>query len=243
MYAISKKQLVSLSPSIDTFLFNTADDPVRPGEPGFTVWPSLSPDRDFAGERRGTEFFVSSNAVFDDANADSLEELILWAMLRTSTLDDPVPSISLVKTILDVDRYAVPSNSAQKPGTIPLADCLEDTALSFLGIANCGLAVVGLQPVNVELGTIDSGDSRVLDVRFARQRASAHVRQVRQPRALRAIPGRPATTLGPCARRGARRGRSRARRGRSSPATLGSSSRRLGFGTRPSATGARASLG
>jgi hypothetical protein len=169
VYAISKKQLVSASPTIDTFLFNTADDPVRPGEPGFTVWPALSPQRQFAGGGGGTEFFVSSNAVFDDANADS-EELILWGLVHTSTLDRATPELSLHKTILDVDRYAVPSNSVQKPGTIPLADCLNDTALSFFGIANCGAALVGLPPQNVTLGTIDTGDSRILDVRYAKNR-------------------------------------------------------------------------
>jgi hypothetical protein len=104
--------------------------------------------------------------VFDDANADS-EELILWGLVHTKSIDSNPTDLALHKTILDVDRYAVPSNSMQKPGTIPLADCLNDTALSFMGIANCGLALLGLPPQNVTLGTIDSGDSRVLDVRYA----------------------------------------------------------------------------
>ena len=168
VYAISKKQLVSLSPSITAHLFNTADDPVRPGEPGFTLWPALSPQKQFAFGGGGTEYFVSSNAVFDDASADS-EELILWGLVHTQTLDRN-PDLQLHKTILDVDRYAVPSNTVQKPGTIPLADCLNDTALSFFGIANCGLALVGLPPQNVTLGTLDTGDSRVLDVRYAHNR-------------------------------------------------------------------------
>ena len=166
VYAISKKQLVSLAPSITAYLFNTADNPVRPGEPGFTLWPALSPMKQFAGGGGGTEFFVSSNAVFDDANADS-EELILWGLVHTKSIDSTPTDLSLHKTILDVDRYAVPSNSVQKPGTIPLADCLNDTALSFFGIANCGLALFGLPPQNVTLGTLDTGDSRVLDVRYA----------------------------------------------------------------------------
>jgi hypothetical protein len=166
VYAISKAQLVSLAPTITAHLFNTADDPVRPGEPGFTLWPALSPAKQFAGGGGGTEYFVSSNAVFDDANADS-EELILWGLVHTKSIDSTPNDLSLHKTILDVDRYAVPSNSVQKPGTIPLADCLNDTALSFMGIANCGLALLGLPPQNVTLGTLDTGDSRVLDVRYA----------------------------------------------------------------------------
>ena len=175
VYAISKAQLVALSPSITAHLFNTADDPVRPGEPGFTLWPALSPQKQFAGGGGGTEFFVSSNAVFDDANADS-EELILWGLVHTQSIDSPAPDLTLHKTILDVDRYAVPSNSVQKPGTIPLADCLNDTALSFFGIANCGFALVGLPPQNVTLGTLDTGDSRVMDVRYAHNRVWADAR-------------------------------------------------------------------
>ncbi len=168
VYAISKKQLVSLSSTITAHLFNTADDPVRPGEQGFTLWPALSAERQFAFGGGGTQYFVSSNAVFDDANADS-EELILWGLVHTQSLDRN-PDLQLHKTILDVDRYAVPSNTVQKPGTIPLADCLNDTALSFFGIANCGLALLGLPPQNVTLGTLDTGDSRVLDVRYAHNR-------------------------------------------------------------------------
>ena len=172
VYAISKAQLVALSPSITAHLFNTADDPVRPGEPGFTVWPALSPQKQFAGGGGGTEFFVSSNAVFDDASADS-EEIILWGLVHTQSINSPAPDLTLHKTILDVDPYAVPSNSVQKAGTIPLADCLNDTQLSFFGIANCGLALVGLPPQNVTLGTLDTGDSRIMDVRYAHNRVWA----------------------------------------------------------------------
>jgi hypothetical protein len=93
--------------------------------------------------------------------------------VNTRSLNHASPSLALHKTILDVDRYAVPSNSVQKPGTIPLGDCLNDTNLSFFGIANCGAALFGLPPQNVTLGTIDTGDSRVLDVRYAHGRVWA----------------------------------------------------------------------
>ena len=171
VYAISKDQLVSLPMSIGVTLFNTADDPVRPGEPGFTVWPALSPGTQFSNDSGGTEYFVSSNAVFDDANADS-EELILWRLTNTSSLSSGTPSLTLQKSILSSQRYAVPSNSSQKPGTIPLRDCLADTAGSFGGV-NCGAALLGLAPVSLPLGTLDSGDSRVLDVRYANGRVWA----------------------------------------------------------------------
>lgn len=165
VYAISKHQLVSLPMTLGVTLFNTADDPVRPNEPGFTVWPALSPGTQSASAAGGTEYFVSSNAIFDDANADS-EELILWRLENTSSLNSATPSLTLEKSILPSQRYAVPSNSLQRPGNFPLGECLNDTAGSFGG-TNCGLAVFGLPPQNHPLGTLDSGDSRVLDVRYA----------------------------------------------------------------------------
>lgn len=162
VYAISKDALTSGGMSIDVHLFNTADDPVRPGEPGFTVWPALVPGTQFADDK---QYFVSSNAVFDDVDADS-EELILWTLDGTDTLDEATPQLSLAKEILDVDRYTVPQNAVQKEGIAPLRECLNDTTGAFFG-TNCGAALFGLPPQNVPIGTLDAGDSRVLDVRYA----------------------------------------------------------------------------
>jgi hypothetical protein len=162
VYAISKAAATSGAMSIPVFHFNTADDPVRPDEPGFTLWPSLSPGTQFADDK---EYFVSSNAVFDDVDADS-DELILWTLDNTSTLSSATPSISLTKEILDVDRYTVPGQAVQKSGIAPLRECLNDTSGAFFGV-NCGLALLGLPPQNLPIGTLDAGDSRVLDVRYA----------------------------------------------------------------------------
>jgi len=170
VYALSKSALTSGGMSIPVFLFNTAEEDLQvgPGQPGFTVWPALSPGTQFAGNK---EYFVSSNAVFDDENADS-EELILWTLDKTNTLSSATPQISLSHRVLDVNRYTVPQNSVQKDGIVPLRDCLADTTGAFFGF-NCGL-VVGIDPpVSLPVGTIDSGDSRVLDVRYANGRVWA----------------------------------------------------------------------
>jgi hypothetical protein len=147
VYAISKKALASGAASIDVYLFNTgaAAWEVRPGEPGFTVWPALSAGKQFSGYQGGTEYFVSSNAVFDDANGDS-EEIIVWALSNTKSLNYSTPNLSLSRTILPSIRYAVPPVSVQKPGTIPLGELL-------YGVT--------------EPGVIDTSDSRILDVRYA----------------------------------------------------------------------------
>lgn len=174
IYALSKSQLVSTPLSIGVHLFNTADDPVRPDEPGFTVWPALSPGSQFDLTNGGTEHFVSSNAVFDDANADSTE-LIHWKLTNTSSLDSATPSLSLTKRILTVNRYAVPSNVGQKPGPFPLGQCLSDETLPtpFRPSRGCWRWFLASNPPDQILGTLDAGDSRVLDVRYANGRVWA----------------------------------------------------------------------
>lgn len=166
VYAISKQALVSGADTISAHLFDTSQDPwrVSPSQPGFTVWPALSAGRQFVGVQGGTEYFVSSNAVFD-ANGDS-EELIVWALSNTRSLNSNTPQPRLTNTIIPSQRYAIPANSVQKEGTFPLGECLNDTSGAFFG-TNCGTALFGLPPQNVTIGTLDTGDSRVLDVRYA----------------------------------------------------------------------------
>ncbi len=165
VYAISKKALVNRSMSINVFLWNTADDPVRPDEPGFTVWPALSP-KTFDLTNNGTEHFVSSNAVFDDVSTDS-EELVLWRLTNTKSLESSSPAPVLSKAIVGVNRYTVPPASPQKSGNAPLLDCLNDTADTFGPGLGCWAAITGFGPIGEVLGPIDTSDSRVLDVRYA----------------------------------------------------------------------------
>jgi hypothetical protein len=167
VYAISKKALVSGASSIDVYLFDTSQPAwrVRENEPGFTLWPALSAGKQFEGAQGGTNYFVSSNAVFDDANGDS-EEMIVWALSNSKSLNSSNPNLSLTRTIVPSLRYAVPANSPQKEGPYPLGECLNDTSGAFFG-TNCGMALFGLPPQNVPVGTLDSGDSRVLDARYA----------------------------------------------------------------------------
>jgi hypothetical protein len=168
VYAISKQALVNGAASIDVYLFDTSQEAwqVRAGEPGFTLWPALPAGTQFATDAGGSNYFVSSNAVFDDANGDS-EEIIVWALSNTASLNSASPSLSLNRTIVPSLRYAVPANSVQKSGPFPLGECLNDRAHSIGPGMNCGKFLFGLKPQNVSIGTIDTGDSRVLDARFA----------------------------------------------------------------------------
>ncbi len=147
VYAISKAALVSGASSLNVVLFDTSQPAwrVRENEPGFTLWPALSAGNQFNGAQGGTNYFISSNAVFDNANGDS-SELIVWALSNTKSLDSAQPSPRLTRTIVPSIRYAVPPPSVQKDGTIPLGELL-----------------IGA----TEPGLIDTSDSRVLDARYA----------------------------------------------------------------------------
>ena len=168
VYAISKQALVNGADSIDVYLFDTSQEAwqVRAGEPGFTLWPALAAGTQFETDNGGSNYFVSSNAVFDDANGDS-EEIIVWVLSNTASLNSASPSLSLSHTVVSSLRYAVPANSVQKSGPFPLGECLNDKAHSIGPGMNCGKFLFGLKPQNVSIGTIDTGDSRVLDARFA----------------------------------------------------------------------------
>lgn len=143
VYALPKSALVAGAATVKATLFNTADDPVRPGEPGFTVWPALSAGKQFATEANGTQYFASSNAVF--TNDGSSDELIVWALTNTASLNTANPEPVLRKTVIGSQRYAVPPLSSQKAGTIPLGNSYGFTSAR----------------------PIDTSDSRVLDARYA----------------------------------------------------------------------------
>jgi hypothetical protein len=170
VYAISKQALVTGTAQLEVFLFDTSQSAwdVRDGEPGFTLWPALSAGTQFETAVFGSNYFVSSNAVFDDANGDS-EEIVVWALSNTASLNSATPALDLSNTIVPSLRYAVPANSVQKEGPFPLGECLNDKNRSFFG-THCGRALLGLPPQNVSVGTIDTGDSRVLDARYANGR-------------------------------------------------------------------------
>jgi hypothetical protein len=146
VYAISKAALVNGNPTIDTYLFDTSKPAwrVRENEPGFTLWPALSAERQFEGAQGGTNYFVSSTAVFAADGAS--QEMIVWALSNTKSLNSAAPSLQLSRTIVPSQRYAVPPPSVQKAGTIPLGEL-------FYGAT--------------APGPVDTSDSRVLDARYA----------------------------------------------------------------------------
>ena len=158
IYAISKHALASLSSSVPVVLINTADPDIP--FPGFTVWPAQSPGTQYASDNGGTEYLMSSLAVFEDSGESN--QILVWALSNTQSLNSSTPSIGLDIKSITTESYSVPPKSDQKPGDTPLRDCLADTT------TNCYSAIAGATSrFNNPLLRPDSNDSRMQQVMYA----------------------------------------------------------------------------
>ncbi len=163
VYALSKDALVAAAPSVPIVQFDTHG--LDNGNSGFTIWPATSPG-DGPGAA-GTEYLMSSNAA-DEAHGDGTaggprasHQLLVWALTNTRSLGAATPRLALTHTVLTVAPYSLPPLSDQKPGPVPLADCLNDTA--------CATLLNGEpDPFAPEAeAALDSNDTRMQQVSFA----------------------------------------------------------------------------
>jgi hypothetical protein len=157
IYAISKQALVAGASSPNVVLFN-AGDPSVPA-PAFTVWPAVSSGGQYAGAHGGTEYLLSSDAVFYD---DGMSNTVwLWAVSNTKAIDSAPQALALDVSPVTVQTYAVPTSLAQqKPGSTPLRDCFATPgcAPNYLGYPNIVYSTPRELAVN---------DSRMQQVSFA----------------------------------------------------------------------------
>ncbi len=160
--AISKAGLVSRGPA--TYVqFNTADpqyllDLGADGQvPGFTVWPATSPAGIYATQRNGTEYLLSSNAVFTSSGSDN--RIRAWALTNTASLNGDGSGVELLHTTVSVNTYGVPDRSTQKAGDYPLGQCLSS--------ATCRPNVAGGAAFFHPEGKLNSNDSRMQQVVYA----------------------------------------------------------------------------
>ncbi len=166
IYALPKRALARGDASVNVVLLDTADPSLGVsfdgvlGFPGFTVWPAQSAERlDFDG----TEFLVSSQAVFNDVEVD--DRLRLWSVSGTGTLGSRNPRLRLSARTVDVITYSAPPVSTQKVGDTPLLDCLNDTTLQVAqGVFGCWQLLVAGGPFQEVEGFLDSNDTRVQQV-------------------------------------------------------------------------------
>jgi hypothetical protein len=170
IYAISKSQLAATPASITVTQMETvgADN----GNPGFTVWPAISPGNAYEFGAGGTEYFLSSNAAEEANGSGSSTDLLVWALTNTSSLNSASPALSLSHAKLNVNQYGIPPKSDQKPGDFPQGQCINDTTttVTSLGPAfvGCWRALFGAEPAHNEvISHLDSNDTRMQQVSFA----------------------------------------------------------------------------
>ena len=170
IYAISKRALAANASSISVVQIDTINA-VRGSQAGFTVWPASAPNGQFDTARDGTEFFLSSNAA-DEVNLlqnGTSNDLVVWALRNTGSLDSATPYLSLANTVLTVGRYSVPPKSVQKVGDTPLRQCINDTTLPVGGgLTGCWRLFFRAEPAHNEVESVlDSNDTRMQQVMFA----------------------------------------------------------------------------
>ena len=187
IYAFSKAQLAANAATvsvvhIDTFgLVNVPSD-AGSTQPGFTVWPAQSPgSQSFNKDGGGTEFFLSSNAADEATHPVSgasgshvSNQIIVWTLKNTSSLNSGSPSVSLINKVLHVETYGLPPKQHQPgAGTAPTTDvpqgfCINDTStLLFNGATGCYKLLVGPNAHNEVISTPDANDTRMQQVMYA----------------------------------------------------------------------------
>ncbi len=162
VYGIGNSVLTGGTGSV--VLFDTLG--AGPDGAGFTVWPAQSPGNQFNTDSGGTEYFLSSDAVFSDNGTSGT--ILLWNMLNTSSLNTASPTTTLSLRTVAVDTYAVPPLAIQPAGNRPLSDCIADTTI----MPNCNTAIAGINSHNNATfgppnGKLNSNDSRMQQVMYA----------------------------------------------------------------------------
>jgi hypothetical protein len=133
IFALSKEQLAAHPDMIDVTLVENLN---VDGSPGFTVWPAISPAGQYATDKRGhgVEYFLSTIAGDGSETGNptgTARRIGLWALTNTQSLDSGPPALGITSRLINSQTYVYPPTSDQKPGDIPLGECLNDTSDLF----------------------------------------------------------------------------------------------------------------
>lgn len=162
IFAFSKAQLAAHPASIDVTLVENLN---VDGSPGFTVWPAISPAGQYSSERNGTEYFLSTIAGDGSETGNptgTARRLGLWALTNTASLNTGTPALRLTSRLINSQTYVFPPKSDQKPGDIPLGECINDTTTPTIFGDGCWQLLFVEEPAHNEVeSTPDSLDSRM----------------------------------------------------------------------------------
>jgi hypothetical protein len=188
IYALSKAQLAAGAATVNMQHIDTSGMVNAPSEagstqPGFTLWPAQSPGTQFNGNNLGTEYLLSSNAadeaqkpVSGSAGTRTSNQLVVWTLTNTASLNTASPSVNLSNQILTVGQYGVPPKQ-QQPGSgtapgldVPQGHCLNDETTSTIAGIGCWRLLVSAaaHAAGAEvIASPDSNDTRMQQVMWA----------------------------------------------------------------------------
>ena len=163
VYAFSKAQLALHPASINVTLVENLN---VDGSPGWTVWPATSPAGQYSNERNGTEYLLSTIAGDGSESGNptgTARRIGLWALTNTASLNSVTPALDWTSRLVNSQTYVFPPKSDQKPGDIPLGDCINNgTTPTPFGLGCWQIFFNPPAPANDEVeSTPDSGDSRM----------------------------------------------------------------------------------
>jgi hypothetical protein len=164
IFAFSKEQLAAHPGTIDVTLVENLN---VDGSPGFTVWPAISPAGQYATDKRGhgVEYFLSTIAGDGSETGNptgTARRIGLWALTNTESLDSDSPALGITSRLINSQTYVFPPTSDQKPGDIPLADCINDTTTPTIFGPGCWQIFFVDEPEHDEVESHpDSLDSRM----------------------------------------------------------------------------------
>jgi hypothetical protein len=188
IYALSKSQLAAGAASVSMQHFDTSGLVNAPSEagatqPGFTLWPAQSPGTQFNGDNLGTEYLLSSNAadevqkpVTGSGGPGTSNQLIVWTLTNTASLNTTSPDLHLSNRILTVGQYGVPPKQHQPgSGTVPGLDvpqghCLNDETTPTISGTGCWKLLVTATAHAAGSEVVagpDSNDTRMQQVMWA----------------------------------------------------------------------------
>jgi len=160
--AFSKAQLAAHPATIGVTLVENLN---VDGSPGFTVWPATSPAGQYSNERNGTEYFMSTIAGDGSETGNptgTARRIGLWAVTNSASLNTAAPELGITSRLINSETYVFPPEAEQKPGSIPLADCINNTTTPTPFGPGCWQILFLEEPAHDEVeSTLDAGDTRM----------------------------------------------------------------------------------
>jgi hypothetical protein len=187
IYAMSKRALAMGGTvrvtHIDTFDAVPVPSAETAAQPGFTAWPAQSPgSSSYDLDAGGTEYLLSSNAADEATHPVSgtggsyvSNQLVVWALTNTASLDAGTAALGLSTKVLPVNRYAIPPRATQPgsgtnaTGVVPQGTCVNDTnTLLANGRRGCWRLLRATEPPhNAVVSLLDANDTRMQQVDYA----------------------------------------------------------------------------